>query len=63
MKPADFIAAALGVMFVGLKLTHYIDWSWWWILAPFWAPLGLFGAIFVVMVLLAFAGYDWKSAT
>lgn len=26
----------LATLFIGLKLTHYIDWSWWWILAPIW---------------------------
>jgi hypothetical protein len=25
---------ALTVLFVGLKLCHVIDWSWWWVLAP-----------------------------
>lgn len=28
------IFAALTVLFVGLKLTNYIDWSWWLILSP-----------------------------
>lgn len=38
----------LGVLFVGLKLTGYIDWSWWWVTAPFWAPFGIVVAIFLV---------------
>jgi hypothetical protein len=29
---------ALGVLFVGLKLAAVIDWSWWWVTAPFWGP-------------------------
>lgn len=29
----------LGLLFVGLKLGHVIDWRWIWVLAPFWAPL------------------------
>lgn len=24
----------LGLLFIGLKLTGHIDWSWWWVLAP-----------------------------
>jgi hypothetical protein len=28
----------LAVLFIGLKLTGYIDWSWWWVLAPIWGP-------------------------
>lgn len=35
------IAGLLGVAFVILKLTGAIAWSWWWVLAPFWAPLAL----------------------
>jgi hypothetical protein len=28
----------LAVLFVGLKLTGYITWSWWWVLSPLWIP-------------------------
>lgn len=28
--------AALTLLFIGLKLTHYIDWSWWYVTAPSW---------------------------
>ena len=24
----------LGLMFIWLKLTGHIDWSWWWVLSP-----------------------------
>jgi len=40
----------LGVVFVTLKLTHYIDWSWWWVTAPFWGGFALVLAILVVLV-------------
>ena len=43
----------LGILFVGLKLTNYIDWSWWWVTAPFWAPLALVLAVWAVVLLLA----------
>lgn len=26
----------LFITFLVLKLTHVIDWSWWWICAPLW---------------------------
>lgn len=32
------VLGLLGVVFVTLKLCKEIDWSWWWVLAPFWAP-------------------------
>lgn len=33
------IFGVLGVVFVVLKLLGVIDWSWWWVTAPFWLPL------------------------
>lgn len=27
----------LTLILITLKLTHYIDWSWWLVLAPSWA--------------------------
>jgi len=41
----------LTLLFIGLKLTNYIDWSWWWVLAPIWMPLTL-----VIVFLLIFIG-------
>jgi hypothetical protein len=29
----------LTILFIGLKLTNYIDWSWWWVLSPIWLPI------------------------
>jgi hypothetical protein len=31
----------LGVAFVVLKLCHVINWSWWWVTAPFWGGVAL----------------------
>jgi hypothetical protein len=44
-------------VFVVLKLTGYINWSWWWVTAPFWIPLG------IVAVILAIAGIVLLIAT
>lgn len=41
----------LTVLFIGLKLTNHIDWSWWWVLSPMWIPLAVVG--FVVLVIIA----------
>lgn len=32
----------LTVLFVGLKLTNVIAWSWWWVLSPIWISFLLF---------------------
>ncbi|MBR4193777.1 MAG: transmembrane Fragile-X-F protein [Oscillospiraceae bacterium] len=34
--------------FIILKLTHVIDWSWWWVLSPFWIPLGIWLIVLAV---------------
>lgn len=26
----------LTIVFIVLKLTNYIDWSWWWVFSPMW---------------------------
>lgn len=31
----------LTILFIGLKLTGYINWSWAWVLSPIWISLGL----------------------
>lgn len=48
-------AGALTVLFVGLKLTNYIDWSWWWVLAPAWIPAALVLAILGTVAIVAIA--------
>jgi len=44
--------AILGIVFIVLKLTNNIDWSWWWVLSPFWIPLALFLIIFILIFIL-----------
>ena len=31
----------LAVLFIGLKLTNIIAWSWWLVLLPIWGPLAI----------------------
>lgn len=45
------VLTLLTVLFIGLKLTGYIDWSWWWVLAPVWGPLALLLVILIIAVL------------
>lgn len=40
-------AMLLTVLFIGLKLTNYIDWSWFWVLSPM--PISFtIGMLFIV---------------
>lgn len=48
------VLGLLGVAFVVLKLTGYINWSWWWVTAPFWGGLAL--AVLIILVLSLWAG-------
>lgn len=45
----------LAIVFITLKLTGYINWSWWWVLAPLWLPLPVFLAILAIIYLFALA--------
>ncbi len=45
------VTGLLGVAFIILKLCHVIDWSWWWVTCPFWAP---FVIVFGVLTIMAF---------
>ena len=42
----------LAVLFIGLKLTNYIDWSWWWVLSPLWMPAAVFCVALVALGLI-----------
>jgi hypothetical protein len=45
------VVGLLGVVFVTLKLTGTIHWSWWWVTAPFRGGFALFALIIVVFFL------------
>lgn len=35
------IGTILFIIFLVLKLTDNIDWSWWWVTSPLWIPASL----------------------
>jgi uncharacterized protein (DUF983 family) len=39
----------LTVLFIGLKLTGVIAWSWVWVLSPLWIPLVILALMFAVI--------------
>lgn len=43
----------LTIVFIVLKLTGFIDWSWLWVLAPLWLPLCLVLAVMVFVGIIA----------
>lgn len=50
----------LGILFVGLKLTGHIGWSWWWVTAPFWAPWVL-AILFLGGMAVVIIAREWIS--
>ena len=44
------IVGMLGILFVGLKLMGYIDWSWWLVTLPFWG--GILLSIIIIAILI-----------
>jgi hypothetical protein len=43
------LATILFLIFLVLKLTNYIDWSWWWVTSPLWIS-----AILVILIVSIF---------
>jgi hypothetical protein len=43
----------LTILFVALKLTGVIAWSWWWVLSPIWLSFVLWLVILGVIGLIA----------
>lgn len=56
-KSGVSILTVLVVVFLVLKLTGNIDWSWWWVFSPYWIPFVLFiagaAAVFIIAVIVA----------
>ena len=54
----------LGLLFIGLKLSSIINWSWWWVTMPLWINIALALVLFIVghvIVLVAkMCGVDTK---
>ena len=51
----------LFLTFLVLKLTHVINWSWWWVTAPLWIPVGLVLGIGLIALLVAIIAAGVKS--
>lgn len=48
-------SGVLLIVFVVLKLVGVIDWSWWWVLSPFWIPFSIviiFGLIVLILSII-----------
>ena len=44
----------LGIIFIVLKLLDKIEWSWVWVLAPFWIPPAIVLILFVAILAVTY---------
>ena len=42
----------LTIVFIVLKLLNIINWSWWWVLAPLWLPVGIILIIALIFIII-----------
>lgn len=47
----------LGLIFIVLKLTGFINWSWWWVTMPFWVGIAITTSIISIIILLIILYY------
>ena len=58
------LAGVLFIVFLILKLTGNIDWSWWWVTSPLWIPIAIALStvliIFIIFMLFISLGFDFE---
>jgi len=47
------LGTVLFLIFMVLKLTNYIDWSWWWVTSPLWIPIAIIGIVGIIALIIA----------
>ena len=53
MKIGIGFAGALTLLFIYLKLTDKIDWSWFWVLSPLWISVMIvLGILFIALIII-----------
>ena len=54
-------AFILFVIFLILKLTETIDWSWWWVTCPLWAGFAIIIGIWAIIGFISLLAYIINS--
>ena len=57
----DIFMAALAILFIALRLTHVINWAWYWALAPIWAWTIIYIVLIVIGVWVTTRKYRGKK--
>ena len=53
-KQSISLTTILFIVFLILKLTNTIDWSWWWVTCPLWIELSIAIAVLLIVGLITF---------
>lgn len=62
MKVNISFSSLLGIVFIILKLTNVIDWSWWWVTCPLWIGLAITLIVGIIIKLWALImGWYYKA--
>lgn len=48
------LGTVLFIVFLILKLTETITWSWWWVTAPLWIPVAIVIVFLIISGLIMF---------
>ncbi|HDS1140230.1 TPA: hypothetical protein QDZ75_004308 [Stenotrophomonas maltophilia] len=51
----------LTIVFITLKLTGFIAWSWWWVLSPVWISASITIVIIGIVLVLSLIGALFAS--
>lgn len=49
------------IVFLILKLTNVIDWSWWWVTAPLWISFGLGLVVLLIYTIVLLCIYGARK--
>lgn len=56
------VCSATFIVFLVLKLTQQIDWSWWWVTSPLWIPAALVLSILGIIGIVVGIGHLWNKS-
>jgi len=50
------LGCLLSILFIALKLTHHVTWSWLWVLSPIWISLiiDVISSLFILSIVSSF---------
>jgi len=49
------------IVFIVLKAVGNLDWSWLWVLSPFWMPVGLVVGLYIVLGIINIPIIMWAN--